>query len=197
MRGVAAAVRIAPATVTPWATSLSRGHVFTRQGGKAEALRSSDGLPRGAICSLQTQIFPISSRCRYLSHFRSIHRGAYFAEIRTTTGERAWTWLGRWKKLPDERVWTWLGPCQKLPDERARLVSRQRFGGRFSSPQFSSLSSCGFHFSTISPPPFPQCASCSRSHGASCAPCTRRMERRVASSCISRPRAASIAWGPL
>ena len=23
--------------------------------------------------------------CRYLSHFRSIHRGAYFAELRTTT----------------------------------------------------------------------------------------------------------------
>ena len=23
--------------------------------------------------------------CRYLSHFRSVHRGAYFAELRTTT----------------------------------------------------------------------------------------------------------------
>ena len=29
--------------------------------------------------------FCIGFRCRYLSHFRSIHRGAYFAELRTTT----------------------------------------------------------------------------------------------------------------
>ncbi len=27
----------------------------------------------------------VARRCRYLSHFRSVHRGAYFAEIRTTT----------------------------------------------------------------------------------------------------------------
>lgn len=30
---------------------------------------------------------PYPLPCRYLSHFRSIHRGAYFAELRTTTGE--------------------------------------------------------------------------------------------------------------
>ena len=28
---------------------------------------------------------PPPTPCRYLSHFRSVHRGAYFAELRTTT----------------------------------------------------------------------------------------------------------------
>lgn len=35
--------------------------------------------------------------CRYLSHFRSVHRGAYFAELRTTTVRKlmpeAWGFL--------------------------------------------------------------------------------------------------------
>ena len=39
-------------------------------------------------CTLQVwncSHFSSSRPCRYLSHFRSVHRGAYFAELRTTT----------------------------------------------------------------------------------------------------------------
>ena len=39
----------------------------------------------------------IAAACRYLSHFRSVHRGAYFAELRTTTVRKlmpeAWGFL--------------------------------------------------------------------------------------------------------
>ena len=36
--------------------------------------------------SAATEVPPLAVLlCRYLSHFRSVHRGAYFAELRTTT----------------------------------------------------------------------------------------------------------------
>lgn len=36
----------------------------------------------GAKLALVSATLPL---CRYISHFRSVHRGAYFAEMRTTT----------------------------------------------------------------------------------------------------------------
>lgn len=54
-------------------------------------------LPECVIMRLTKSGSTSTFLCRYLSHFRSVHRGAYFAELRTTTVRKlmpeAWGFL--------------------------------------------------------------------------------------------------------
>lgn len=97
------------------------------------------------------------SLCSYISHFRSIHRGAYFAELRTTTVS-----TGFWERIQ-------LGWCLRDASPHA-------------APRLALLRLCiALVLCTCHPPCVPafpcqlvcRCASCCPSRGASCARCTR------------------------
>ena len=119
---------------------------------------------------------PPPTPCRYLSHFRSVHRGAYFAELRTTTVSHV--------------IWAAPGPVDWG-------LSSDLADASLSPKQSIQKRPCNPNQTLTKPYPSHRCASSCPSPGASSAPSTPRTAPPAACLTTSPPHAASSRPGPM